>query len=1184
MLTEIDGEMVMDLPAGVRIEHEDVVVTSQRGLYYFDREVTLLFGDVKINQNTLTMWGDEGEYRKREDRLIMRRNVWVSDEGWEVTCDEARYNRATEYAWLVGNIEARDSVTTLYADSLFYDRNVEKTEAFGDVRITNEQEGFTAEGNHGLYYRDTGEAVIDRNPRLTVDPDSPEPVTIDSDTMRVFPDQKRALAYYKVKILKGNTVTQCDSAALFDEENRVELYGNPLAKQDLVSMKGLMMELTYNEEEVERIDIKGGAEIREEQPDTLVVGRENWIAGDSMSLYLRENSVDSILVINNAVSEYFPASPRKTESNFIKGDSMFFVFSQDSLDYVRVTGTAEGVYKFLDLGDEQTPDSLRAVYDSTLTYVSFPDKAQKVVYSAKWIEYYARTKDLILEKDAKIRYDERTLSGDQITYLSSLQLMDARGNPKLVDGGQEFFGSRMNYDMEAEAGVVNQGSTRFEQGFYKGENVAKVGDDEMKVWHSRYTTCDLKVPHFHIKAKYMKVYQKDKAVSGSTVLYIGETPIFYLPFIANSIRRGRRSGFLRPDFEFGITSSSGRFIRNVGYYWATSDYTDFNFIFDFNEDRSTRMNVRNRYKVRYKFDGTVSFDFYRDLNSYLNEWKIDARHSHTLGERFKFSSDLHFVSSDQANQAIERIDDVERVVDRQIRSNMSLSKNWDQMGITVSANRTQKLNVTDPNVIRISETLPSLRFSIPSRDLYFGERNPERARGAWEKILSNVKYSPSVSGQRQKKVRSTQTFVDSVSSDADYMTEETYTATASLGFTSPQKIGFVTLSPTFNLNDNYTYTVWDTFATQVDDTTFIDPNRVVEDENVFRWSFGANSSTKFYGTFYPRIGSLRGIRHVVTPTVRYSFNPKTRSRPRAQSFSVSLTNAFDLKVLQKSPEGRESGGGNTVTNTSRDGTGRTRTGPPDSVEDGAAGEEMTEEEKLRKISGFLIWTLSSSYNPEAPREQGWSNVNSTVNLRAFGTSLSLNQSFEPYERNLLSTSIQTGFTIRGSHPFGRSDAVKVQELNVVASSDTTAGKTDDTARDLFGGEVVPGETPAQLQLEEGRLPWDLSVVFGYNKTRGNEPRATAQTTGRFDLTKHWRFTYGVSYDIQAREIRGQNFGVHRDLHCWEMSLSRQQIGDEWQFYFRIAIKAHPEIYGETGQRGLGGFAGGITSGMTGGYR
>jgi lipopolysaccharide export system protein LptA len=259
-LKEIDDEMVLEFPNGVRIEHEDVIATARRGIHYDRRMLTYLIGDVKIIQGTMTMWGDEGEYQRLEDLAVMHGNVRIVDEGWEVTCDEARYYRSTGRGWLLGNIVAKDSASTLYADSLYYDREESMTEVFGNLRITNPDEGFAAEGEHGYYYRGTGEGVIDRKPHLIVDPDSPEPVTIDSDTMRVYPDQSHAVAYYTVKILKGTTVTQCDSAVLYDNENRAELYGNPLAKQDRVSMKGEMMALHYDEDEVHQIDINGGAE------------------------------------------------------------------------------------------------------------------------------------------------------------------------------------------------------------------------------------------------------------------------------------------------------------------------------------------------------------------------------------------------------------------------------------------------------------------------------------------------------------------------------------------------------------------------------------------------------------------------------------------------------------------------------------------------------------------------------------------------------------------------------------------------------------------------------------------------------------------------------------------------------------------------------------------------------------
>jgi hypothetical protein len=75
------------------------------------------------------------------------------------------------------------------------------------------------------------------------------------------------------------------------------------------------------------------------------------------------------------------------------------------------------------------------------------------------------------------------------------------------------------------------------------------------------------------------------------------------------------------------------------------------------------------------------------------------------------------------------------------------------------------------------------------------------------------------------------------------------------------------------------------------------------------------------------------------------------------------------------------------------------------------------------------------------------------------------------------------------------------------------------------------------------------------------------------LTDKWRIDYSTIYDVESRSLEGQNFGITRDLHCWEMSFSRQVLGngpnEEWQYYFRITLKAHPDLYGESGTRGLG---------------
>ena len=891
-LREENGEQVLEGRDGVRIIHGDAIITAQRGIHYRLSRQSILLGDVKIDQNDLHLEGNEGEYSAARDIGILRGDVTIRDRGILITCDEATFYRTSERAWARGNVVVVDSTTTLTADSLYYDQKSDRSEAFGNVVIVDTKEGIRLRGGHGYYYRSIGKGVIDDLPRLIIDPDSDEPATVVADTMVFSPDNRVARAQGRVKIIKGNTVTQCDSAVVIDEQKRAELYGNPLAKQGNVSMQGEKMILHYTDERINSIKIVGRSMIKEVPKDTLVVGRDSWVKGDSMVLFLRENALDSIRVSGGAESEYYPWSAERVEGNYAKGDSMFFLFENDSLTYVKMVGKAGGVYRNVKLGAGETGDSLRAELDTSLTYVPFSGKAERVEYAADTIQYYARTRDLVLTHNAKVDYKGKTLIGKNITYSADLALLDATGKPLLIEGADKLYGTRMDYDLDVGGGLVRGGTTKFMDGYYNGETIAKVGDNVLKVWNSTYTTCDLKVPHYHITSDRMKVYLDDKVVTGPLVLYLGDTPLLALPFFAQNIRRGRRSGILRPEFEFGITSQKDRFIRNVGYYWATNDYTDFTFIADFNENQSFRFYIDNRYKLRYVFDGGLKFSWYKDLNDYSTEWTLTGEHSQTLGEKSSFNARLHFVSSDEAQKAVNNIDDVPDVVDRRIESTASYRKSWSAMGFSASARRTQILNVQEATTPKITAELPNLVLSIPSHSLYFGKKGGKGGESAAEKVLSAIRVSPGLSGNRKTEERIGNW-------------TETITANANLGVSAPFKVAFVSLSPQVSVADRYQRTSFEYWDRHVVDSTLTPPvtrtvaGRTVNTENNVDMNTGVSANTNVYGTFNSRIGALRGIRHTITPSATYSYTPAIQGRESSWRVSVNLRNAIDLKVAEK---------------------------------------------------------------------------------------------------------------------------------------------------------------------------------------------------------------------------------------------------------------------------------------------
>jgi hypothetical protein len=172
--------------------------------------------------------------------------------------------------------------------------------------------------------------------------------------------------------------------------------------------------------------------------------------------------------------------------------------------------------------------------------------------------------------------------------------------------------------------------------------------------------------------------------------------------------------------------------------------------------------------------------------------------------------------------------------------------------------------------------------------------------------------------------------------------------------------------------------------------------------------------------------------------------------------------------------------------------------------------------------------------------------------------VSINNSIDPYSLEVESTRLTSGLTIGGTHPFGTAAEAAAPELNIVAA---------DTAETVFEGDR---DIQREALGEDGDgLPWNVSAAFSYSKSSFGDPSSTLNLNGSISLTSAWRISYRTTYDVVDRDFLGEYISVTRDLHCWEMSFTRQKLGDEWEFYFRINLKAHPELYAEEGRRGLG---------------
>ena len=1109
-----DGERVVYLEGGVRIDHETTTITSLRGKHYPNRRYIVLYDSVRVVDGPAEMTGDVGEYFGETNTVGLDGHVRFIERGWKVRCDRAKYNRETRIARFTGNVSIADSTRTMYADTVVYNRDREIADATGRVVIIDDVEDYSIAGKHIRFDRRGRTAVADANPILTFDLKSEETGTVVSRTMRFDVDRTIGIAEGDVQMVKGQTRAHCDSATIYDAEGRAELTGTPKATNGSSSMSGKRMLLWYNEDEVERIELPETGRLAESPKAGSPWTEDSWIEGDSIAVYLSREKVDSANILRNARAMYYPVEgeANKVSNSYSTGNKMCFVFKDAVLDHIRISGASTGLYKYVNLAPRETIDSLAATLDSTLAYKSFARSSERVRYNADKIEYFASSENVLLHGHAFLKYQNSSLEAKRIDFNSRLNLLEATGDPVLEEDEQRMFGTDMGYDLDTEGGVIVEGSTKYGEGYYQGKDIFKVGRDVLKVYRSTYTTCDLTHPHYSFHADKMKVYIDDKIVSGPIFLYIGKIPVFYLPFMVNSLHHARSSGFLKPNFDIGIGSREGRFVQGLGYYWATNDYTDFLLTGDFNERRSVRLHLVNNYVVRYVLNGDARLDFVRDFGSKANkynktnEWMIESAHSQTFSPSASFTSHLKFVSSDNAQQSINQSQDIERFIDRRVYSSASYRKAWGGTSLSLSARRDQKLSVKLPTEARISSTLPSFSLNFPQRSLWFGAKHPKGQQGLWERGLGSVLFTPRISAIRNSEESIARKF-------------STGSTGYNMGFSRQARLGFIGISPSVGMGWSY-YKVLEYKVNEKYDSLY-PPSTRPRDRNEISMNFGAELGTKVYGTVYPRIGSLVAVRHTITPSVRYGFTPKlTESQRRSQSVQWSLDNSIDLKVKK--------------------------------------GEQEV------KSNDVFAWYLGGSYNPELPADRAFSDIGSTTRLRLGSLmSFNLNNRYATYRGRIVSTDFSMDLNLRGALQYPATWAVPQRERIVAAEEEKTP---KETSRDAVGAGSP-----------RGAGGWSLAVGYNYGSS-GEGAYRTKRSNVRYNasaqLSQGWRLSFSGYYNIDARNFTQQSYSLVRDLHCWQASFTHEQTGTDWKYYFEIRIKAHPEIKYERGTRAVQSYLGG----------
>ncbi|MEO8579936.1 MAG: putative LPS assembly protein LptD [Gemmatimonadales bacterium] len=348
--------------------------------------------------------------------------------------------------------------------------------------------------------------------------------------------------------------------------------------------------------------------------------------------------------------------------------------------------------------------------------------------------FNAQTRTLILKgKKAGVNRDQTVLVADSILYNDSTKIMVARGDTVILrDPAQQtadvIARGQMSYNLELHRGVVTNITTSIaetgQNWFVGGKTAAFVSDTSRgkeTVFYVRsgtITSCDDSIPDYHFKSSQIKMVSKNLMVARPAVLYIGDVPILWLPFIFQDMRSGRRSGVLTPRFGvselFRNSPTYRRHLENLGYYFAFSDYMDASFALDWRSGaRSTdgdpgwvRLNGDLNYRWLDRFvTGSVRL-FRHSQRDGSSNTGLTWLHSQDFSQNTRFSTNINYVT----NTFIQRTTAfIPAAVLATIASTANYSTKIGPAALSLGGSRTQY-----PGRAEVAQSFPNFNVTVPT--------------------------------------------------------------------------------------------------------------------------------------------------------------------------------------------------------------------------------------------------------------------------------------------------------------------------------------------------------------------------------------------------------------------------------------------------------------------------------------
>ena len=813
-----------------------------------------------------------------------------------------------------------------------------------------------------------------------------------------------------------------------------------------------------------------------------------------------------------------------------------------------------------------------------------------VDYSANdSLVYDAASKTARLYGSSTVKYENMDLAAEKIHMSIDSSLVHAtgaidpadttgrtlKGNPIFTMGSDKYESDTMAFNFKTKKGLISKVYTQQEDGFLQSELSKRSANGDIYLQHGRYTTCDAKHPDFYIALSRAKVRPGKDVTFGPAYLVVADVPLpLAIPYGFFPFTKSYSSGFIMPTY--GDENTRGFYLRDGGYYFAINDKWDLKLLGEIYTKGSWGLSAASNYNKRYRYSGSFYFSYQdtrtgdKGMPDYSKQTSFKVQWSHRQDSKANpyssLSASVNVATSSYERNNLNSLYNPQTLTQSTRTSSVSWSTTFSSIGLSLSSTANLSQNMRDST---ISMTLPDLNISL-SRFYPFKRKHVVGDERWYEKI------SMSYTGQISNSIDTKEDKLMHANLIKDWRNGWNHNIPISGNFTL---FNYINVSPSFNFHDRmYSHKVeqsWDAENQKVKNDTIYGFN------NVYDYNFSIGLSTKLYGFFIPSRkifgDKIQAIRHVITPTVNFSYAPDFSASHYGYYKTYQRTNADgSVELVEYSPYAGQLYG---VPGKGR--TGNISFDLSNNLEMKIKSDK--DSTGVRKISLIDELGLSMSYNMAAKekplsdltmriRLKWWKNY--TFNMTAVFASYAyeLDQNGHPYVGNhtlwgmgkfgrFQGTSQNFSFTLTPDKLrkwFGGGsddDDNKKKDKDDEEGTDTDIeSNVDDTminaqrgAKKKSGGGKAETDQDGYMRFS---MPWSLTFGYGitmrentsgkFNTKSMRYPYKFSQNlnvSGNIRLSDGWNISFSSGYDFDQHDLSMTTASLQRDLHCFNMSCS-----------------------------------------------